>query len=322
MEVQFSNRAGEVAQEHDFVFANTEPTKIEKKADGARRFSGVGYTGKMIEGHYYWGRVMFDLSTMEVPAKMPILLNHDATQIVGFSDAFDTKLSEGLKLEGVLSSATECGRNVAALSDEGFPWQMSVRISPKRIEEVKEGASVVCNGQTVEGPCYVFRDSKLSETSFTPIGWDSGTSATALSRLIQKEDSEMSKALEDRIAQLETDLQASNTTITDLRGELAKRDAADAEQKSFARVQRVKDAYAKATKELTDEDAAKFANMDDTAIDAIVTALSFAVPANTTTQLPANLFSHQATGDATDDASTDTFSKAFLRRCEQAGGSK
>lgn len=143
-----------------------------------RKFEGVAYSGDVIEGHWHWGRVVFDLLTLKAPQRLPILLGHDREKIVGFSE--ELTIGSFVKVRGVLSSATKEGRHVAATSDEGFPWQMSVHIEPARVEEVGAGEEVTVNGRDFTGPINVFRNSAIREISFTPTGWDSNTTAIAL----------------------------------------------------------------------------------------------------------------------------------------------
>ena len=50
--------------------------KAAEKSDGATVY-GVAYTGgKMFVGGYY-NPVVVDLSSLEIPAEIPLLLNHD-----------------------------------------------------------------------------------------------------------------------------------------------------------------------------------------------------------------------------------------------------
>lgn len=309
----FSFKNGVAPQASDFVFQFGVPTNIVAGVnDGNRRFSGVAYTGDPITNHPYWGTVVFDLSLIEVPAKMAILRDHECEDIVGFSDE-SAVTQDGLVLGGVLSKVTDAGKEVAALSDEGFPWQMSVRIQPSRIEELSAGATAVINNRTVTGPAYIFRESKLVETSFTPTGWDSGTTATALSHSLNptsQEDS-VSKELEAKVAQLEGELSASKTNNDALKKELDELKASISTKEADARMSRVKDAYKAVGKELSEEEAKKFANMPDDAVNAVVDALAVVKP-----NLPEGLFSHQATDGVAPVAKPHE--KGLLAACDAA----
>ena len=99
-------------------------------------------------------------------------------------------VGDQIDVSGVLSSITDEGKQVAATSDEGFPWQMSVHIEPRSVEEVKAGATVTVNGRTFQGPINVFRNNVIREISFTPTGWDSQTSAVAMAHGSQQKGTE------------------------------------------------------------------------------------------------------------------------------------
>jgi phage major head subunit gpT-like protein len=156
------------------------------KADGEkpRRFSMLAYTGA--EFQRWYGRAMIDMAGIEGPDRLPILLNHDDSKVAGFAD--DRKLtSDGLRLEGVLSRATETGIEVAKLSDEGFPFTASVGVAVLSREELAEGATTKVNGREVRGPLTIWRKTRLGETSFvTAFPADSNTEAHALTKPAQQ----------------------------------------------------------------------------------------------------------------------------------------
>ena len=62
-----------------------------------------------------------------------------------------------------------------------FPWQMSVRIEPSSIEEIKADAAVMVNGKVHQGPITVFRGGRIREVSFCALGADDNTNAVAAS---------------------------------------------------------------------------------------------------------------------------------------------
>jgi hypothetical protein len=57
--------------------------------------------------------------------KFPALRQHDPNQIAGYVETTEAA-GGGVRLKGRLSASTEAGREVAALSDECFPWQASL----------------------------------------------------------------------------------------------------------------------------------------------------------------------------------------------------
>jgi hypothetical protein len=303
----------------DLMFRLGNASIFAAAGEAARRFSGVAYTGDPINNHPYWGTVVFDMSLIEVPDRMSILLNHETNAIIGFSDEHAVT-QDGLVLGGVLSKVTEEGRMAAALSDEGFPWQMSVRLQPSRIEEVMPGGAVMVNGRTVNGPAYIFRESQLVETSFTPTGWDSGTSAIALSHnnnLIPKEDTQMSKELEDKVAQLEGELRTSKEAIMSLTDELQASREEKAKLAGDARVEKLKNAYAKTSIEFAEATAAMARAASDETVELLCSTLSLVkVPAAPVKELPQGLFGHIAT-DGREAATLPAHESALLTLCDQ-----
>lgn len=138
-----------------------------------RRFSGVAYSGEAIKNHWAWGDVVFDLASMNLPEKMPALIEHDRNQRAGVVDSFTVDAERGLLVSGYLMD-TEAGRSVAQEADAGFPWQMSVHIDPAAVEQ---HTKATVNGRVFDTPVTVFVGGSIREVSFTPTGADKNTSA-------------------------------------------------------------------------------------------------------------------------------------------------
>jgi hypothetical protein len=60
-------------------------------------------------------------------------------------------------------------------ADEGFPWQLSVRIYPETVSFIGYGDSVNINGSPILSPCSVLKDNLIREISFCAVGADCGT---------------------------------------------------------------------------------------------------------------------------------------------------
>jgi len=288
------------ADNAQFTFASSlqfaftaDQTKPEARK---RTFSGVAYSGEVISNHYYWGNVVFDLTSMSVPDKLPALIDHDRDKRAGYADSSSIGPG-GLVVSGILMS-NDHGKSVANDSDEGFPWQMSVHINPGSIEEVQPGASIEVNGKMHTGPLTVFRNSRISEVSFTATGWDPNTSAAAMSRggdqPPQGETAMDLKTLQDRVAALEAEngtLQASKQA---LETKLSEANEALAKFSQNVRVQAVKSLFSDLGKEFKEDDAdvKAFSSMPQESYDAMAKILRDQKKAAPTQS--AALFSHQA----------------------------
>ena len=159
--------------------APVELAALAEEESAPRRFSILAYTGKLIDWGY-WGRFIIDLSGMKLAkAKVPALLNHNRGQIVGTIDQGSGD-DNGFYVAGAFSKITDAAKEVLGLADESFPWQASVGVQAKKIVQLAKDATMQVNGQTVTGPCDVWTESSVFETSFCPFGADDDTAAVSM----------------------------------------------------------------------------------------------------------------------------------------------
>jgi hypothetical protein len=156
----------------EYVFVS-QPD-VGREGGPTRSFSGVAYGGGVVRDHSWFDAVVFDLSTTKAPDKMPVLLEHKSGDIVGYTERVE--IGGDIKVSGKVF-AREAGQKVADMADEGFPWQMSVRIYPETISEYSERETVTVNGVRHQGPITVLRDSLIREVSFCVLGADRETTA-------------------------------------------------------------------------------------------------------------------------------------------------
>lgn len=171
---------------------------FETGEEGNRQFSGTAYSGLPIMNHPFWGNLIFDTTTISSEPKIPVLFNHDANRIVGFG----TLRTEGaIFIDGTISKATEEGRMVEGLLDEGFPMKESVYIEPQIVQKFSKGQKFTINGQELVGPFTVFRNSKVKEVSMTPLPADINTGTTIfndrLNDTIILEEQQMSEEIKE-----------------------------------------------------------------------------------------------------------------------------
>lgn len=271
---------------------NVDASQDDKKK---RTFSGVAYSGDVITDHWYWDRIIFDLDSMQINGRIPALLEHSPKQRAGAINSHTIDHQDGLKVQGDLMS-NEFGTQVAQDSDDGFPWQMSVRIEPTSIEDVEKG-EVFVNGKVHQAPITVFRGGRIREVSFCALGADDNTSAVAAShspkQFTKKEDTDV------------TELEQANAKIKELE---TKNSELETQNKQFAADKReaeIKTLETELKKEFSAEDKVKFSSLDDTSFGFMSAQLrQFSVKTddkqNTPNPALTNLFSHQATsGDKT-----------------------
>ncbi len=200
-------------------FAKLEFTEEdgEKKSP---QLSIVGYSGKMIKNHWWWGDLMMDVDGMK-PMKipMPILEDHDTGKKIGFAKkvTMDDHMVKIMPAHSVMVD-TEHSQEFVKLAKQGFPYEASLRVVPKKIEKLEEGTTGESNGQKVKGPCTIFRECELKEVSVCVFGWDSKSNATALSEEVLLE-AELINHLEDEENNKTTEKEVKQMDLAQLKSE-------------------------------------------------------------------------------------------------------
>lgn len=259
-----------------------------------RTFSGVAYSGEVITDHWYWKQVIFDLDSMQIKGRIPALLEHSSYQRAGAIESHAISYESGLTVSGILMS-NEYGTQVATDSDDGFPWQMSVRIEPSSIDEIQAGNTITVNGKLLHGPITVFRGGRIREVSFCALGADENTMAVAASHNPNNpnEDTDVTE-----LEQAKAALQQAET----------ERDAAQTELKQFKAQKRNDDIAALETELKTQfsvEDKAAYTAMDDSSFSFSAKQLRQFSAKNTPTNAgAAHLFTHQAKADESNEKQT------------------
>jgi len=266
------------------------------KKNRKRKFRGTAYSGQPLR-HPYWGVVAFDLSTTEANDPTPVLVDHDRAKRAGFATL---SIGSSIQIEDGTLLDNEQGQAIAAESDAGFPWQMSVHIEPGSIEHIESGVTAEVNGHTVQGPAYIFRNNLIREVSFTPTGVDHNTSAAAMSagataagnpESTHPEDSNMElEELKQQINDLKASLeQAQNEAKAAAeRAEKAEQELATMRRK--ARLSAVKDLFSALGREFSEEAAKPYMEMSDEMFAAVARDMKAAKP-----RVPENLFHAEAT---------------------------
>jgi len=261
-------------------------------AGDLRPFSGIAYTGGVVTDHWFWSKVVFDLSTTRPAAEvLPVLFDHDTRIPLGNGTI---SVGTDISIDGVIYDDAD-GQKV--LGKPGHPWQMSVYIKPGRIEELQEGSSVVVNGILFEGPGVVFRDNVVKEASIVTFGADPNTSASLAFSASDKDleieitaigapamTPEEIAALQAKVAELE----AANVKFAADAAAAAAAAAASARATRFAAVKTMFSATGKT--DVTEAEAAPYLSMTEEQFAAVSSAMT-----SFKASLPEHLFREQAT---------------------------
>lgn len=145
----------------------------DKNEDGklTGKFEGVANSGKPVEDHCGIKNLITDIESLSFKDQIPIFLNHWSENIVGFA-SLEVK-DKQLLVSGQISKSTEHGKQVLALADEGFKWELSIGVSGNYEDILVKAVTV--NGYESPVPSTIIRHGRVFEVSFCPIGADDKT---------------------------------------------------------------------------------------------------------------------------------------------------
>ncbi len=153
---------------------------LRLKANGKgkpKRFVIKAYSGGLLPVDGFPHPVVVDLSGLEMPGSIPILIDHEKS-VEATLGATDNIVNDGrqLMLEGVVTGQSGKAQQVLAQAAAGHTWQASIGAMVIESEDVPAGQTATANGQTFTGPVVIARRAVLRETSVLPMGADSTTS--------------------------------------------------------------------------------------------------------------------------------------------------
>lgn len=180
-------RAAQPADAKRMTFA--APVEIAAAEGEGRRpsFDIAAYSGASMNVAGFYTPVVVDLAGLKAGrAKLPVLLDHDPSRIVGQGEA---KIdAAGVRIVGLVTGDDADAAKVVGHAKNGFEWQASIGAEVNRREFLEAGKKAIVNGREVVGPMVIARESTLREVSFVAIGADSQTSATVAASLSNGEE--------------------------------------------------------------------------------------------------------------------------------------
>ena len=138
----------------------------------------VARSNKVLD-HWYWGRIVHDLSGCRHKNRIPIDYCHDSREVIGYLNKFD-KSDQAVKTSGALvpfSKENDRASEVVHKAKNGVPYEASIFFDEPQLERIREGEYVTVNGKKFEGPGIVVRKWILRGVAVCPYGYDSNTSS-------------------------------------------------------------------------------------------------------------------------------------------------
>lgn len=146
------------------------------KPKGPPSFSSIFYTGGPLEISGWDLPVVVDLAGLESGKVLVANLDHDSSKRVGnFQVSNDGRQ---LVANGRANAATAARDEVVNSAKDGYEWQASLEVQPRKVEQLAKGKTVEVNGQQITGPAYITRKGTLKGFAFVSHGADDNTSAT------------------------------------------------------------------------------------------------------------------------------------------------
>lgn len=151
--------------------AKPAPEQDEKPA----KVSGVAYSGGAIRQGWNPDPVVVDLAGMTVPAKVPLLRNHNAWNTDDrLGNVVAKRTGRGIEIEGEIVSGTESAREIVRQGKLGADWQLSIGAEISAAERVLSGTRTV-NGRSFQAPFVLATKTTLREVSVVAVGADRST---------------------------------------------------------------------------------------------------------------------------------------------------
>ena len=183
----------------DTLYCEAEVTFEAAKNDGGSdsgipRFFMVANTGAPMDIGFFRFPVVIDLAGLKIPPRaIPIRANHDRLMGVGHTTKVEIQGGKRVIAEGIISRDTDAAHEIISSAAKGFPWQASVGVVIKKMDDVESEKSFNLNGRRITGPVHIVREGELSEISFVDLGADHRTSVKVVASDQSEEGEAMNK---------------------------------------------------------------------------------------------------------------------------------
>lgn len=165
----------------------------EQDGDKPVRCTGVAYSGGSFR--QWWSALpcYVDLSGMRMAEQVCLMYNHsyDPECRLGVIEAKND--GKTLTVDGEFDTGNMLAQRIIRAGRK-FNWQLSIGAENVKVERVDDGTVETINGNTVNGPALVVRESVLREVSIVAIGADAKTSMEIKASLMAPEPDEPATA--------------------------------------------------------------------------------------------------------------------------------
>ena len=167
-----------------------EPYELPKQdGDKPVRCTGVAYSGGSFR--QWWSALpcYVDLSGMRLAEQVCLMYDHDYDPECRLGVIEAKNDGKTLTIDGEFDVGNPLAQSIIRAGKK-FAWQLSIGAENVKVERVDEGTVETINGNTVNGPAIVVRESVLREVSIVAIGADAKTSMEIRASLMAPEPDE------------------------------------------------------------------------------------------------------------------------------------
>lgn len=179
----------------------------EQEGDKPVRCTGVAYSGGSFR--QWWSALpcYVDLAGMKLAEQVCLMYNHsyDPECRLGVIEAKND--GKTLTIDGEFDTGNTLAQSIIRAGKK-FNWQLSIGAENVKVERVDDGTVETINGNTVNGPALVVRESVLREVSIVAIGADAKTSMEIKASLMAPEPEEQ---VVQAVAQAEPAVEIENS---------------------------------------------------------------------------------------------------------------
>ena len=167
-----------------------EPYELPKQdGDKPVRCTGVAYSGGSFRQWWSTLPCYVDLSGMRMAEQVCLMYDHDYDPECRLGVIEAKNDGKTLTIDGEFDTGNPLAQSIIR-SGKKFNWQLSIGAENVKVERVDEGTVETINGNTVNGPAIVVRESILREVSIVAIGADAKTSMEIRASLMAPEPDE------------------------------------------------------------------------------------------------------------------------------------
>ena len=188
-----------------------EPYQMpEQEGDKPVRCTGVAYSGGSFR--QWWSALpcYVDLAGMKMAEQVCLMLDHDYDPECRLGVIEARNDGKTLTIDGEFDTGNPLAQNIIRAGKK-FNWQLSIGVENVKVERVDDGTVETINGNTVNGPALVVRESVLREVSIVAIGADAKTSMEIKASLMAPEPDEH---VVQAVAQAEPAVEIENSEPT------------------------------------------------------------------------------------------------------------